>query len=224
MSRIRISMVSLLAVMAVGGIASASASAALKNEYFIKKVAVAAAKAVTGAPGVAVLQGEFATVKTQVECKKGILTEAFIEAAGKSKGKIEFKECTAFELKNGVDTAFPTKCVVGEPITVEYTDQLFGGPGNTEEDRFSPKVGTLFAEVKIENKAPEICPIKVAIKAEGKYVAALGPKGEIEQTEHELVFQSTGSELTSGVGGPKLAYWNTVTGVKVPNNEGWYAD
>ena len=86
-NRLRVLLVSMLAVFALSAVASSTASAALKNEYFVEKVAVAANETIEGSVGVAKLNSELAGVKILIECKQNILVSGEIEAAGASKGE-----------------------------------------------------------------------------------------------------------------------------------------
>jgi len=227
-NRIKVLWVSLLAVFAIGAVASTAASAH-EYQYF-----PAPAK-VTGTSGISKLEGEVAGVKTIIECKKDTFTGE-LEEKGKSKGEITFSECSLFEDTSHVKTAL-TKCTVPN-IVFKFTDKLVRGQGlgPTEwgpEDEFNSTLAEeVFVEIKITGSE---CALKGTYKAkqhevgvkegteEVKYkgqVCAL-PEAGVEEVEHEIVCTSSGSHLMFN---GKPAYFFSTDKVKLESGAKWAAE
>lgn len=218
MSRIKILMLGLLAVFAAGAVASASASAdefivpchkvltmgtgewhnstctttSGTKEYTTKLLAGEAAK-VVGASGESVLEGEAFLVKITIKCKKDKF-EGELEAAGASKGKVEFTECKV--LKPGT-TEQLQQCKVKEPIEFSFLDQLTGSP---VEDEFKPTAANapVFVEITMEPEAGGKCAIAempTKLKVEGTQNCKL-PEATSFKVKHEIECTSAGSHLT----------------------------
>ncbi len=226
MSRIKLVLFSALAVVAVSALASASASAAVENKYFVEKTAVAGATNIVGTVGEAQLQSTIAGVKMMIVCTENSLAGGQINAAGKSKGEIKFKKCKIFEIKNGVKTSLAS-CTVKEPIEFKFEDELLTSPGGIVDDRFRPEGGgNVFVTIKIEGS---LCALKGTYEVKGQgaggtepwYLADLGDEGEIEKALHELIFGSCGSHIVFGT---EPASFTNRTSLELESHKGWYVD
>jgi hypothetical protein len=233
-NRIRVLLVSMLAVFAVSAVASAAASAHT-YEYFVSGSPVTTAVKATGTSGASKLEGEVAGVKIIIECKKDTFTGE-IEKEGKSKGEITFSECSLFEDTSHVKTAL-TKCTVAN-ITFKFTDKLVRGQGlgpetwGPEDEFNSTGAEEVFVEIKITGSE---CALKGTYKAkqhevsikqgteEVKYkgqVCAL-PEAGVGKVEHEIVCTSSGSHLEFN---GKPAYFFSTDTVKLESGASWAAE
>jgi len=237
-NRIRVLFVSLLAVFAVGAVASASASA---HEFLTcQKVAagtgkfaeseciktgapeefewkgIAAAVKVTGTDGVSKFESALAGVKVIIECEESTFTGE-LEAAGKSKGKVEFEGCKIFENKNGIKTLLTCKVA---PITFEFVDEVITGSGFGPEDEFRPTAAnkTKFVIIKLTGCALE-SETEVKTATEGKGQVCQLPEAEVGKVGHVVDCSSSGSkELKFGT--EKASFYSVLT-VKLTSKERW---
>lgn len=161
MSRTRLILLGLLAALAVGVVASASAEPPPPSSCL--KVTTAPAYCIEGVPlvsssaevegtnnGASILKGTIGSVTSEVKCEKGKLTGTIeggaAGAAGKSTAKMTFEECALVK---------PTNCELTTKTigTAELKDELeLTGSGKRIEDKFEPKAGTTFASIGIEGK------------------------------------------------------------------------
>jgi hypothetical protein len=205
MSRLKLVMLSMLAVMAVGVVASASASAANCEKNANGKFALC----LGASPGV-LTAGGFNTDVTRdgtsiYELKDAagipVLCSAIKNTGGKIVGTatpsvtieglvLEFSTCVVDE---------PAKCVVTEPIK---TESLKGEILKKEEIEFTPTTGEIFATLKFANKGTEICSLKglsLQIKTvEGKGQGCLAPSIETPAKLHLLECPTSKSHLSFG--------------------------
>ena len=196
MTRIRLILLSMMAVLGVSVVAATSASAAEPlTRYTVAGSEITGTKAVTGSVGTAQLNSVILTSKIMIECTKNELKNALIGPIGKSSGEIKFETCTLYTIEKGKKTSQATKCKVTEPITFKFIDLLIMGPGGLIEDEFKPAVGEEFVTIHLENNGAETCALKGAYETTGSYVASLGAEGEVSKTEHEVVYTSTGSKV-----------------------------
>jgi hypothetical protein len=198
MSRIRLILMSLFAVVAVSALASASASAighvgvceeasvagkGLWNnaectefggskEYETKEVTSGELK---GTGGEAVLSGELAGAEVIITCAKG-KTFGEVEAAGAGKGEATFEECAVGNAKEKF-----ANCEVPN-ITVKTTSQVTEEENEAKEKElrveFKPagensKKEKIFTEVVIKNKSEKICAEKGSFPVAGFAIALL---------------------------------------------------
>jgi hypothetical protein len=198
-NRIRVLLVSLLAVFAVSAVASGSASAAhgywvcreggteKYTEHLCKTksetgkwsylpVELTEKYKVKGTSGVSKLESEVLGAKIIIECKKDTLTGE-IEKEGKSTGEITFSECSLFENKAYIKTAL-TACTVPN-IVFKYTDKLVTGQGpgpetwGPEDEFNSTGAEETFVEIKLEGAS---CALKGTYKAKQAEVEILPAK------------------------------------------------
>lgn len=222
MSRIRLILLSLGAVFAVSAMAAASASA-LSDAYFEQPSKALATEPIEGRVGTAWLQGEIAKLKSIIECTTNKLEGGEIEAAGKSKGKIEYNGCKFYTISEGKKTNQTANCPVKEPIKFSFLDQLFTQTkAGVVADEFKPSAPPVFVEIGVGGSKCTLTVDKEKLKVEGTYAASLGGQAEEDQTEHEIVFNEAGSSVT--LGGKPASYTNTVEKVKRTNGKEWYVD
>ncbi len=208
MSRIKLALLGLVAMLLMSAAASSSAFATAETRFFVEGTEVTTATKVEGTSGASQLESVIAGTKIVIECKKDAFTGE-IEAAGKTKGEITFEECKLFEIKAGKKTELP-KCTVPN-IKFKFNDQLVSGSGATAEDEFFPTSGTLYVEFEITGGE---CLLKgkykVETTAEKKGQRCALPSGEVEMEKHEIVCTSTGgSELRFGK--EKVSFFSTDT-------------
>jgi hypothetical protein len=203
MSRIRLILMSLAALLAVSAVASASAWAVSpETRYFVGGSEVKGEETfgVTGTSGTSKLEGEILSTKVVIVCLNDRTsgTENLIEKEGKSKGEITFENCSI----EGQGT-----CVV-PPIKFKVKDKLLSGA----EDLFEPASGKLFVEIRIE-----VCALKGTYPVEGTQICNL-PGGETEAVEHLIECTPTGSKLELG---KKPAKFTSTEHVRLTSNKKW---
>ena len=206
MTRIKLILLSMVAVLGLSAVASATASAAVETRYFVEgDTELAASESVAGTVGTAELVTTLAKDKVAIICTKNTLSNATVETVGKSKGEIKYEGCGELkQIKAGkLET---TGCTVTIP-PFKFIDLLIASPGGTVEDEFKPESGTVFVEIELGGESCNSV-FKGKFKTEGAYDAAL-PKGEVAEVGHEIVYTSTGSKVTFH--GEPASYTNTVT-------------
>jgi hypothetical protein len=213
MSRIRLILLSLAAITAIGAVTSASASAHRFIAPTCKEGTNAEAKKwgnekkciernpaagetgkwehnevlgkVKGTSGVSKLKSMLLGAEILITCKKDTFSGE-LEAKGATKGEVTFEECSASSSGSEL-----TNCEVPN-IKFKFTDQLVGSP---VEDEFKPAVaGKPFVEIVIKNKGAKICLEKGTFPVEGTQKCEL-PSGETFKTEHEIKCTPAGSSL-----------------------------
>jgi hypothetical protein len=235
-SRIRIMLVSLLAVLAVGAVASASASAhtyticrtggtekyetnkctgpKTAGTFSILPVELTEKYSFEGTSGVSKLEGTLAGDRAIIECKKDKITGE-IEKEGKSKASvITYEECSLAIVVKHVREA-ETTCKVPNIKTEPLKDLLITGKGIGPEEEFEPESGTTFATVVVEG-----CALESREKVTGKQICQL-PEATVEKAEHELDCSPTGGSLDFA--GKPASYYGNAT-VKLTNGAAWDAE
>jgi hypothetical protein len=209
-------------VLAVSAMAAASASAAQETRYFVEGTELTSAETADGVVGVAQLNVSVAGAKIMIECTANELVSTgnnSIEAGGKAHTEPSFKQCYLYSISKGA-RELSTACKVKEPITFVVVGQLIPGPGGAVETEFKPPSGNIIVEVTIEKIPGKTCVLEKAYKAEGSYVASFGDEGERQMTEHEIIFNSTGSKVTFG--GEPASMINTFSRLKLRNNKAFF--
>jgi hypothetical protein len=218
MSRIKLALLCLVAALTVSAVASVAASAAPTNRFFVNKVELGAEEPIEGTVELAQLNFEVASAKTMITCTNNALVKGAISKSGETSGEITFKGCKVFSIASGVATNLSV-CAVEEPITFKFTDQLITGAGGLVEDEFkASEAAEVFVKIKITGAS---CTIKGTYEPKGTYVASLGDEGEVEKTEHELVYTSHGSKIKIS---EKPASFTNRTRIKVKSGKGFYVD
>jgi hypothetical protein len=207
MSRTRLILAGLLAALAVGVVASASAeppppASCMKvgvPGYCIEGVPLVAGFAeVEGTnSGASILKGTIGMVTSEVKCEKGKLTGKIegeaAGTAGKSKATMTFEECALVT---------PTNCELTTKTigTSELKDELeLTGSGKRIEDKFEPKEGNHFASIGIEGKESS-CVIahvgeEIKFPVSGSQVCEVdtnNAEAETEATTHKMKCTATG--------------------------------
>lgn len=248
-NRLRVLLVSLLAVFAVSAVASSSAFAAQefftcnakaggkyateicntkvagKELFELEKIPAAGKVKFTSSNTIgtykhpALLEGEVAGLRVIVECLT-VTNTGELEEKGKTKGEVKFTECKVFQVVNRIKEELAA-CKV-EPISFKFIDQLVAGKGIGNEDEFKPAAGgTLFVEIIIKGCAlPE--KNKVELTEAGKGVPAYIIEPNVSAAEHVLVFTGTGDEFLRFTG--KKASFYAVIVIKLENGHGFTAE
>lgn len=219
MLRFRFIMMSLVAVLTVGAIASAQASAhafvgrpcrtgtdpnSRKWSDSVKcfdqtpiggdpggtwEHQVIAFAKVEGTSGVSKLESSIAKESVTIECAKDIATGT-VETNGLSTGEVNIKECKI--INKGKELA---TCKVKEPIVFKFKDQLIANGSGEVEDELKPtKAEEVFAEITIEGS---LCVLKGTFKVKGVQTCEL-PHGEEFLITHEIACKPSGSKLKLG--------------------------
>lgn len=219
MSRVSLIILSLFAVLAASAVVSAPASATLETRYFVENKELKGEEEAEGTIGAVQINFTFVEIKLMVECKRNTVKEYIVKGGGESFGKYELKECTLYEIKEGVRTEPVPACPILEPIEDNFKDLLISGPGGVVEDEFKPSTGG--ALLSIDLRGP-LCVIKSSeFPLAGTYVASFGAEGEVEKLEHELVATSIGSGLSVGARSAALISRTTL---KIKGSKSWYVD
>lgn len=195
MSRIRILLVSLVAVFTVGLLTSALASAA-NPAWKVQGVKLGAQvkKQIKITAGVTNLTGKVATENSKITCEKAVVEGAYIEGNGTGAGQdgattITFTGCTNIG---------PTSCTITEPI---HTKQLkshlvtYGAGQGKIGDLYEPSQGTEFASIGFHGtscasgiKEPMMFPVKGSVVAELKTRGQKQEQEPLESVIGEVVF------------------------------------
>jgi hypothetical protein len=175
----------MLAVFAIGAVASASASA---HSYWVEgaEVTTEPGPAVEGTSGTSILEGEGLLT---VECKKDTFAGT-IDAEGESEANVKFTECSV--------VGAPNCAVANIEFTVVDALTVFKGKLG---DLFEPETGFKFVAIKITGS---LCAVKGTYEVKGKQQCELDANAEIEQVEHEIICKPEGSELTLGANKAKF--------------------
>lgn len=196
MSKTRLILAGLLAAVAVGVVATASAEPPPPTSCV--KVKTAPAYCIEGAAlvsssaevegtnsGASILKGTIGSVTSEVKCEKGKLTGSIEGGAagtpGKSTAKMTFEECKLVK---------PTNCELSSKTigTSELKDELeLTGSGKRIEDKFEPKTGNHFASIGIEGKESS-CVIahvgeEIKFAVSGSQVCEVDTSNTVAETE-----------------------------------------
>jgi len=244
--------VSLLAVFAVGAVASSSASAhefkvcqekgaeeytehlcstkAAGGKWSFEPIAAGNSFEVEGTSGVSKLEGEIAGVKVIIECEKDVFTGS-IEPAGKTKGKVIFEGCKLYEVKKNVKTLLA--CTV-KNIEFTFTDKLVTGQGpgpaawGPEDEFNSTEAEETFVKITITG-----CALESSNKVKQVTVEILPAKqkfaGQVCQLPEAAVGKVEHEISCSSSGshlefGGKPAYFFSNEKVKLVNKWAWAAE
>jgi hypothetical protein len=216
MSRVKLVLSTLTAVLAVSAVVSAAAMAQTPS-YVIegKEVTGTEKYEFTGSVNVARMNTVIGGLKEEIECiSNKLMGENILEKEGKSKGAINLESCTLFEIKKSGELFNQSeKCTVKTPIELKYGAQLVIGPGGLVENEFKPATGEVFVEIVIQSAPGKTCLLAASLQSKGSYDASTGPEAEVERREHESVFTSAGSKLK--IGALQASFTNKVTGLKL---------
>lgn len=185
MLRLKMLLVSLGAVLALGAVTATMATAA---EFQVEGKAVTSSTPIEGSSGISKLKTTIAGTEVVITCHKDKLS-GNIETAGLSSGELSSEECEV-----GTSKEQFTSCEV-PTIKFKFDDLLVVGSSNQIEDEFKPASGGVFAEIAIKNVSGKTCVEKGTYPVEGTQTCAL-PNGETSKVEHEIECKTTGSNLT----------------------------
>ncbi len=195
MFKIKIAILSLLAVVTVMATSASSALAVISFQYNVNgsKLAAGSSKEfISSRDGTAVLTGTVSGTKTVLLSTKGK-----VATGAKGFGGVPGTNEEVLELESVV-VSKPAKCAVaGEKITTtlvrgEIVEGASGGVGNGEVDvLITPKTGTVFTTFEFVNKGPEECLLK------GNKVAVTGSKLGLALPQREEAVRGAGDEEAS---------------------------
>lgn len=230
MSRTRLILAGLLAMLVVGVVASASATeppakcggtVASVPDYCVEGFELENAKGepvsenVEGTNGKSTLKTTIAMVKTEIECQKGKSTGTIEDGAGGTVGKsttaTSFEECKLLK---------PANCRLTQEDEKEIqTTELNGGLTLTAgriQDKFEPRVGA-FATVSIEGKENS-CVIAEVEKPQSYNVTGSqlceidknNTEAETGAETHKIICKASGSGLKIGTNKVEIINESTV--------------
>jgi hypothetical protein len=221
MSRTRLILLGLLALVVVGVVASTSGAeppgAACSKVttapgYCVAEAPlVSASETVTGTSGGAILKATIGSVTSEIKCESGKSTGTIeggvAGAVGKSKTKITFETCKLLapancKLTAAEETKIKTTELIGEL-------QLVGGK---ILDKLEPKAGAAFAGVSIEGENSS-CVIGEVGKPETYNVTgsqlcevdSTKTEAETEAEKHKIICKNAGSSLKIGENKAEIA-------------------
>jgi hypothetical protein len=218
MSRTRLILLGLLAVVAIGVVASASASeppvkcggkVTATPNYCVAGFQLENAKGeavsekVVGTNGESILRGTVASVTSEVKCGKGKSTGTIEDGAsgtvGKSKATITFEECKLVKPTNCKLTATQEEEIETTPLKGEL--ELSSG---RVEDKIEPKGGA-FAGISIEGKESSCVIAEVGkpktFNISGSQLCELdssNTEAEAETATHKINCSASGGSLKIG--------------------------
>jgi hypothetical protein len=197
MSKMGLILLSLLVAMAVSPLASASAAAST-HAFVVEGTEEGSSEKLEmeTISSYIELEAPIAKVSVYVFCEEGIAPfskESIIEGGGKSKSKLELKNCYAGETEEETEKAL-TACKVSEPVDVKMTGELTGEEKGLGEDELKGSgAEELLIEVEIGGSS---CSIKGTYKIHGSQLCIF-PEPEVEGVIHELLCESD-MKLESG--------------------------
>jgi hypothetical protein len=230
MSRTRLIFLGLLVVVAVGIVASASATEPPKAcggkaektpTYCVEGLQLEnskgepASEKIEGTSGVAMLKATVASTATEIECKKdkvsGSIEGGISGAAGKSQIANTFEQCKLVK---------PANCQLVESQEIEIKTQSLVGEltmtAGRIEDKLAPKVSA-FASIGIEGKEPSCVIAKVAeektFPITGTQLCEIdkgNAEAETSATTHAIICKVAGSGLKLGGNKAEMASESTV--------------
>lgn len=243
MSRTRLILLGLLAVVVVGVVASASATEPPKAcggkvekvpNYCVEKVQLENAKGepitekFEGTSGESIFKATIASATSEIKCEKGkskgTIENGAVGAGGKSTVGDTFEECKLIKPANCKLTAAGEK----EIKTTSLMGELVLTAGGRIEEKLEPKEGAGFASISIEGKE-STCPIAETEKPKtfnviGSQLCEVGTANTEAEEEvpggitHKLICKIAGSGLK--IGGNKAEMTNEST-VKLVSGKKW---
>ncbi len=204
MSKLRMLLLSLVAMVALGSVTAATASA---HEFLVNGAAIGAGEKVeiqgNQLPGNNQLEGVIAGASVRILCLVVLLDPVgnLLEEKGKLKTKQEYKSCSVSSVSGGAAENQP-KCKVAN-FTAEGSGEL------TEAGVISVK-GSPFTTIKIENNGTETCLLKGEFKVETTQECSL-PNYPVTSYIIIILCSPTGSKLLKL--GTEPAKLNAIFGV-----------
>ena len=218
MSRTRLILAALLAVLAVGVVASASGTEPPKKcggkvnavpAYCVEGFQLENSKGepalaeVNGTDGISLLKATVATVTSEVECKKGkssgTIEDGLSGTAGKSTVTNTFEECKLLKPTNCKLTASNENKIK----TAELQGQLVLTGGRIEDKLAPPE--SAFAAISIEGKESSCVIAEVGkpkiFSISGSQLCEIdkaNTEAETEALTHKIICKASGGSLTLG--------------------------
>jgi hypothetical protein len=239
MSRTRLILLGLLAVVAVSVIATTSTSTPASASGSCSKVKTVAGYCVEGVPlesasaeiegtdiGTSILKASIASVETEVKCEKGkvkgTIEGGVAGAVGKSAMTNTFEKCTLSK---------PANCELSPEDESEIkTASLAGELALTSgrlEDKLKPKLGSNFAVVIVEgqNNSCVISHVgeEEAVSITGSQLCEVdknNTEAETEAKAHKLICKTSGSHLEIGTSSIPAEMTSEAT-VSLKSNKNW---
>jgi len=179
-SMFRSVLVALMAVLALGAVAAASASA---HEFIVEGKTVAAGEQVAaeGTGGVVKIEKQVSGKTVTVECKNS-RSKNHLEKEGKTNGEVTFEKCAVVGLSG---------CRVPN-WKLRFSDQLVLFEAALA-DEFKPEPG----QTELGVMEIEVCALKGTYAVTGTFTCALPGVG-VERVEHEMICEPKGSSLKIG--------------------------
>jgi hypothetical protein len=192
MSRLRLVLLGVFAVLAVSGVGTGSASAAC-NVDTGKFVFCDHTGRELGTPLAlllalslaAKLETHIAGLPTTIECETSHI-DITILLLGRTRGNLLYLKCKVVE---------QAECSVAEPIAATFNDVLVGGMGKPEDEFSGAGAEEEFATLKITGTN---CVVKGEFPVKGKQLVEIS-NGEELLAEHLFVAKKSGSKLKIGV-------------------------
>jgi hypothetical protein len=164
----------------------------------------------------AILKGEVALTKTEIECGsvhgEGTFKNEEPSAkvhTGSGTGETKMTSCTVRK---------PAKCVVAEPIVVKVQGipvEKGGAGGNEMGGEIKPAVGSRFVEIEFKDKGGESCPLKNKVfPIEGSAIATGSPEPTAVNTGATAIYTNEMTKETLTMGG-KPAEFSVATTVRM---------
>jgi hypothetical protein len=214
MSKIKVVLLGLFAVFALGATMAATASAAT-HAFKIEgtEIAKGVEETLEDDSFSGKMETTIAGLSISVQCEEDISTGTIGEG-GKSKGSIEFKNCFVIETNKG-KRVFLTSCTVTEPVKAKFTDQLI----EHSVDEYKGEGGEeTFVELEIG-----VCAIKGKYKVKGSQLCAV-PESEFEKVIHESICTPSGSKLKQRITEENGAQLFGVEQIKLKSAKNWSAN
>lgn len=239
MSKVKLILLGMLAVLAVSAVASATAEAketigfwdcqphenghwensqctkaGPPDDYETEEIRETKAE---GTSQTSELAGKLLGISVLIRCEKDTFT-ATLKAGGASEGEVKFTGCRVLTENESVLKERP-ECIVKEPIEFKFTDRLIETGKQAFSDEFKGilESGKTFVEITIENKGTEKCPVADTAKVTGTQTCPI-PKAEEPLVTHEIVCTPTGSNLELG---GKPAKFTSTEKVKLDSGQDW---
>jgi hypothetical protein len=246
MSRIRLILLSALAVCAVSAVASASALAASEyhicksnkagkyqtnkcntlagvKEFEFEKLVSPAIEEIKGTGGVAVFEGYVGGLRDAIECKKSGFKGGIESEGASGSEEVKLEECGDLLLIENHQAPKKSPCEVGH-LYFSVKSQLVSGSGSGPEYEIKPASGgTLLLEAELTGVN---CVMqkhyRIEVSKEHSGIVCALPEYAVGKEEHEVSCSSTGDGSLSSHEKP-LSFTN-VEKVKLSSGVGWYVE
>jgi hypothetical protein len=186
MSKTRVVLPSLLAVLAASAISS---SPSLAHEYLVEQKSLETSEAVEDQGQNSKLETKVSSLPLYIQCQEE-LSSGELKPKGVSKFRIEFKNCY-FTFNSKGKKEFSTTCGVTEPVVAEGEDRLI--EHSVEEFKGSEGIFTKIQIVGMQ------CALTGFMNVSGSQICVI-PEAEFDKVLHQLSCTPAGSKLAFGNG------------------------